>query len=97
MWRNADVVDFVGWLREWNDALPPRAPKVGFYGLDLYSLHTSMEAVVEYLDGVDPEAAETRARALRMLRSLRPATRRCTRTRPASAAPSPASTKRSSS
>jgi erythromycin esterase-like protein len=57
MWRNADVVKFVTWLRQWNDALPPGAPKVGFYGLDLYSLHTSMEAVVAYLDEVEPEAA----------------------------------------
>src|SRR3954465_12819888 len=38
MWRNTDVVEFIDWLREWNDALPPGAPKVGFYGLDLYSL-----------------------------------------------------------
>src|SRR6266699_3099660 len=56
MWRNADVLDFVGWLRAHNDDLsPPR--KVGFYGLDLYSLHGSMEAVIRYLDRVDPEAA----------------------------------------
>jgi erythromycin esterase-like protein/predicted phosphoribosyltransferase len=61
MWRNADVAEFVGWLRDHNDALPEGAPKVGFYGLDLYSLHTSMEAVVAYLDQVDPEAA-SRAR-----------------------------------
>jgi erythromycin esterase-like protein/predicted phosphoribosyltransferase len=57
MWRNRDVAEFVGWLRGWNDALPEGSPKVGFYGLDLYSLHTSMEAVVEYLERVDPEAA----------------------------------------
>ena len=38
--------------------LPPGATKVGFYGLDLYSLHTSMEAVIAYLEEVDPEAAE---------------------------------------
>ena len=35
MWRKADVVEFGAWLRQWNDALPPGAPKVGFYGLDL--------------------------------------------------------------
>jgi erythromycin esterase-like protein len=52
------VLEFVGWLREWNDALPSTAPKVGFYGLDLYSLHASMEAVVAYLERVDPEAAQ---------------------------------------
>jgi erythromycin esterase-like protein len=56
MWRNADVLDFVGWLRAHNDGLP-EAEKIGFYGLDLYSLHTSIEAVLAYLRVVDPEAA----------------------------------------
>jgi erythromycin esterase-like protein len=60
MWRNADVLEFVSWLREHNDGLDPH-DKVGFYGLDLYSLHTSIAAVLEYLDRVDPHAA-TRAR-----------------------------------
>jgi erythromycin esterase-like protein len=58
MWRNADVLDFVGWLRAHNDALPQNATKVGFYGLDLYSLHASIESVLGYLDKVDPEAAK---------------------------------------
>lgn len=62
MWRNADVLDFVGWLRTYNDDLAPHATKVGFYGLDLYSLHTSMAEVLGYLDRIDPEAAQ-RARA----------------------------------
>ena len=57
MWRNAEVLDFVLWLRQWNDALPPGRRKVGFYGLDLYGLHASIEAVLAYLDVVDPEAA----------------------------------------
>src|SRR5438067_11405164 len=52
MWRNADVLDFVGWLREHNDALARGAAKAGFYGLDLYSLHASMAAVLAYLDQV---------------------------------------------
>src|SRR5918912_324478 len=56
MWRNSDVLDFVGWLRTHNDALPMNA-KAGFYGLDLYSLNASMEAVLKYLDQIDPEAA----------------------------------------
>jgi erythromycin esterase-like protein len=58
MWRNTDVVNFIGWLRQYNDALAQNATKVGFYGLDLYSMHASMEEVVAYLDKVDPEAAE---------------------------------------
>ena len=42
MWRNADVLDFVGWLRQHNDARS--APdRIGFYGLDLYSLSSSIE------------------------------------------------------
>jgi erythromycin esterase-like protein len=57
MWRNADVLDFVGWLREHNDSAGPGMPRVGFYGLDLYSLHASMTAVINYLAKVDPEAA----------------------------------------
>jgi erythromycin esterase-like protein len=62
MWRNTDVLDFVNWLRAHNDALPPGAPKVGFYGLDLYSLFASIDAVLTYLDRVDPQAAQ-RARS----------------------------------
>ena len=57
MWRNADVLDFIGWLRELNDGRAP-AGRVGFYGLDLYSLHGSIAAVLRHLDEVDPEAAQ---------------------------------------
>lgn len=58
MWRNADVLDFVGWLRAYNDEFAQGTAQVGFYGLDLYSLNTSIEAVLGYLDKVDPEAAQ---------------------------------------
>jgi erythromycin esterase-like protein len=54
MWRNADVLDFVGRLRDHNDSLPPRRSKVGFYGLDLYSLHRSIESVLGYLEKHHP-------------------------------------------
>ena len=56
MWRNADVVDFVSWLRAENDRRAA-GERVGFYGLDLYSLHASMTAVIAFLDKVDPAAA----------------------------------------
>src|SRR5947207_1889819 len=58
MWRNADVLDFIGWLRNYNDSLPTHENKIGFYGLDLYSLNASIEAVLNYLKKVDPEAAQ---------------------------------------
>jgi len=57
MWRNADVLDFIGWLREFNDRIDKDDQKTGFYGLDLYSLYTSIEKVIGYLDKVDPDAA----------------------------------------
>ena len=57
MWRNADVLDFVGWLRSYNESIGEHSEKAGFYGLDLYSLRASMEAVLAYLWKVDPDSA----------------------------------------
>lgn len=57
MWRNHEVRDFIDWLRQYN-ASQPLEQHVGFHGLDLYSLHRSAEAVVAYLEKVDPEQAE---------------------------------------
>jgi erythromycin esterase-like protein len=57
MWRNTDVVDFVEWLRAHNSFHASEKLKTGFYGIDLYSLRASMEAVVAYLDTVDRRAA----------------------------------------
>src|SRR2546429_374241 len=56
MWRNADVLDFVGWLRAHDDAATTESAKAGFYGLDLYSLNSSIEEVLGYLTKVDPQA-----------------------------------------
>lgn len=55
MWRNTDVAAFVQWLRHHN--AQASGPQVGFYGLDLYSMFTSIEEVLRYLDQVDPTAA----------------------------------------
>jgi protein-L-isoaspartate(D-aspartate) O-methyltransferase len=55
MWRNEEVHDFVDWLRAYNADRKSR--RVGFHGLDLYSLFTSIAAVLAYLDKVDPAAA----------------------------------------
>jgi len=57
MWRNRDVMEFVEWLRARNDAYGHPAGKVRFYGLDLYSLDASINAVIEYLERFDPEEA----------------------------------------
>jgi erythromycin esterase-like protein len=57
MWRNRDVVEFLEWLHASN-APRPAAARTGFYGLDLYSLHASIDAVLTYLRKVDPTGAE---------------------------------------
>ena len=78
MWRNTEVLAFVNWLRAYNQGSgrckrpsdrsdqrfqAGQKEPIGFYGLDLYSMTTSMEAVLAYLDRVDPkEAAAARAR-----------------------------------
>ncbi|HEY6916643.1 MAG TPA: protein-L-isoaspartate(D-aspartate) O-methyltransferase [Allosphingosinicella sp.] len=56
MWRNTDVDDFIRWMRAHNE---DRAfeDMASFRGLDLYNLHGSMRAVIDYLEGIDPEAA----------------------------------------
>ncbi len=66
MWRNTDVLDFIGWLRNWNDSIDDHHRKghyeggfkVGFYGLDLYSLNASMQAVIDSLKEFDPVMAK---------------------------------------
>lgn len=55
MWRNADMLDFTGWLRDHNDQEYSLDRQAGFYGLDLYSLHKSMDEVIAYLDRTDPK------------------------------------------
>jgi erythromycin esterase-like protein len=60
MWRNTEVVEFVAWLRRHNRSQAGAEP-VGFFGIDLYSLHKSIDAVLQYLD-VNDAAAAARAR-----------------------------------
>lgn len=57
MWRNTEVRDFVEWLRDYNTGRSAET-QVGFYGMDLYSLFTSMQEVLAYLERVDTEAAK---------------------------------------
>ncbi len=56
MWRNREVERFVDWLHHHNAAVAAHN-RVSFHGLDLYSLFTSIGEVLDYLDGVDAEAA----------------------------------------
>lgn len=62
MWANREVVDFVEWIRVHN-RWQSEDHRVGFYGLDVYSLWESMAAVVAYLERIDPEAARIARRS----------------------------------
>jgi protein-L-isoaspartate(D-aspartate) O-methyltransferase len=67
MWRNEEVADFVEWLRAFDADQRDPALRAGFHGLDLYSLFTSIAAVLAYLDGVDPEAGQVARRRYALL------------------------------
>ena len=56
MWRNVEVANFVDWLRAHNADLHSDR-HAGFFGLDIYSLNSSIRAVLDYLERVDPDAA----------------------------------------
>lgn len=56
MWRNREVREFVDWLRLYNTEQHADR-RTAFYGLDLYSLYSSIRAILAYLDAVDPKTA----------------------------------------
>jgi erythromycin esterase-like protein len=57
VWRNREMHDFIEWLREFNKGKGP-TKSTGFYGLDLYSMDASMNAVINYLARVDGQMAQ---------------------------------------
>ena len=66
MWANDEIVDLTEWLRRYNEQRRLADDrKVGFYGLDVYSLWDSMRAVVDYLERIDPQLAAGAKRAYR--------------------------------
>ncbi len=64
MWANEEVAEFLTWLREWN-AERPAAERVGFYGLDVYSLWDSLRRIIGWLEENAPDAAEAAMQAWR--------------------------------
>jgi erythromycin esterase-like protein len=64
MWANEEVLDLAGWLRRHNDRRR-QEERVGFYGLDVYSLWDSLDEVMRYLRAKSPESLALARRALR--------------------------------
>jgi erythromycin esterase-like protein len=63
MWANDDVVDFCRWLRGYN-AQRPEEERVGFYGIDVYSLWDSMHGLLAWLREHEPDHVDRAAQAL---------------------------------
>lgn len=64
MWANREIEELTEWLRQYNEPLPAEK-RIGFYGVDVYSLWDSLQAVVEYLEEHDPSAAPAAREAYR--------------------------------
>jgi erythromycin esterase len=60
MWANWETAALVEWLKEYNHLKEPNK-KIGFYGLDVYSLWESMDILINYLRKEDPSTAEIAA------------------------------------
>jgi erythromycin esterase-like protein len=69
MWANTEVAEWAEWLRSHNTGQIANQ-KVGFYGLDVYSLWESMEAVMAYMDRVDPSTAQAARNAYQCFASF---------------------------
>lgn len=63
MWANWEIVALIDWLKEYNSNLSANE-RIGFYGLDVYSLWESLEALMDYLSEHDPKAAELARQAI---------------------------------
>jgi erythromycin esterase-like protein len=63
MWANWEISALTDWLRRYNDGRSPEK-KVGFYGLDVYSLWDSLERLLDYLQKEDPDAARLVKKAI---------------------------------
>lgn len=62
MWANREVSELVQWLRQHNHDLP-HEQRVGFYGLDVYSLWDSLYHVLGYLGKHFPDMLPAARRA----------------------------------
>jgi erythromycin esterase-like protein len=63
MWANWETAAFAEWLKSHNKGMPADR-RVGFYGLDVYSLWESLDAIQQYLGTADPAAAHLAEEAL---------------------------------
>ena len=56
MWNNPEFLEFLDWMKTRN-ATCLKSEQVGIYGLDLYGMDGSIEAILEHLQSHDPKKA----------------------------------------
>jgi len=64
MWANWEVYELAEWMKKKNERLSADQ-RHGFYGLDVYSLWESLDAIMDYLEREDPSALDTAKKAMR--------------------------------
>lgn len=63
MWANSEIVELIEWLRHYNESVRESDKKIGFYGLDVYSLWESLDAVIQYIRKNYPDSLEAAIKA----------------------------------
>ncbi|KAB2336725.1 erythromycin esterase family protein [Cytobacillus depressus] len=63
MWANEEIIDLIEWLKEYNQN-QPREKKVGFYGIDIYSLWESLDEIIKYLEETNSPDIEAAREAI---------------------------------
>ena len=58
MWGNHSFLEFTRWLKDYNKRVETTENSVSIYGLDLYNIRRSIDMIVDYLNYIDPEAAD---------------------------------------
>ena len=64
MWANWEIVAFSEWLKSYNMDKPMRN-RIGFFGLDIYSLWESLEVIIDYLKTKDLATLKIALKAIR--------------------------------
>ncbi|HEX7017619.1 MAG TPA: erythromycin esterase family protein [Patescibacteria group bacterium] len=58
LWANQEMLEFIEWLRAYNDRVDKEEEKIGFYGIDVYGLWESLDIVITYLQERVPESVD---------------------------------------
>ncbi|MCU7834800.1 MAG: erythromycin esterase family protein [gamma proteobacterium symbiont of Taylorina sp.] len=58
LWNNVEMLNFIVWLKKYNENLPAGEQKVSVHGMDIYSFNQSREQLIDYLQLFSSQAAQ---------------------------------------